>query len=89
MSLTQQQVDDKVKSLEYRTQLWINNEFVDAADGTTFATENPATGAELAQIAHGKAADVDRAVAAARASYESGAAWRRRTARRCCCAGRS
>jgi aldehyde dehydrogenase (NAD+) len=37
----------------------------------TFATVNPATEAELAQIAVGTAEDVDRAVAAARHAYET------------------
>ena len=48
------------------TQLHIGGEFVDAAEGGTFDTFNPATGALLAQVAEGRAEDVDRAVAAAR-----------------------
>ncbi|PLL10894.1 aldehyde dehydrogenase [Tabrizicola sp. TH137] len=36
------------------------------APGQTFATKNPATGAELAQITQGSAQDIDTAVAAAR-----------------------
>ena len=38
--------------------------------GATFATTNPATEDELAQVAAGTAEDVDRAVAAAREAYE-------------------
>nr|MDA8253188.1 aldehyde dehydrogenase family protein [Rhodospirillales bacterium] len=41
--------------------------------GTYFATENPYTGRPWAMIARGSAADVDRAVAAARAAGQSGA----------------
>ncbi len=41
-----------------------------AADGRTFATINPATEEPLAQVAEAGQADVDRAVAAARAAYE-------------------
>ena len=43
---------------------WIDGRFT--APGETFATKNPATGAELAQVSQGTAADVDKAVAAAR-----------------------
>lgn len=55
-----------------RTQAWIDGAFVDAADGETFETINPATGEVLARVARGREAEVDRAVAAARASFESG-----------------
>jgi len=58
-----------------RRRLLIDNQWVDAASGGTFDTVNPATGAVLASIAAGEAADVDRAVAAARAAFEA-AAWR-------------
>ncbi|HMO06780.1 MAG TPA: aldehyde dehydrogenase family protein [Paracoccaceae bacterium] len=43
---------------------WIDGTFTEA--GETFATVNPATGAELAQVTQGTAADVAAAVAAAR-----------------------
>ena len=49
-----------------RTQLFINGEFVDALDGATIAVSNPHDGSKLVDIAEAKAADVDRAVAAAR-----------------------
>ena len=54
------------------TRLMINNEWVDAADGGTFDTIDPATGAVLAKVAHATAADVDRAVKAARRAVETG-----------------
>jgi acyl-CoA reductase-like NAD-dependent aldehyde dehydrogenase len=41
-----------------------------AADGRTFATTDPSTGQEIAQIAWAGPADVDRAVAAARAAFQ-------------------
>ncbi|HUD37689.1 MAG TPA: aldehyde dehydrogenase family protein [Streptosporangiaceae bacterium] len=50
--------------------LFVDGEFAPAADGQTFATINPATEEPLAQVALAGAADVDRAVAAARAAYE-------------------
>ncbi len=58
--------------LEKPRQLLINNQWVDAADGETFETVNPATGEVLAHVARGRAADVDRAVRAARAAFEGG-----------------
>jgi acyl-CoA reductase-like NAD-dependent aldehyde dehydrogenase len=53
----------------------IGPDWVEAADGESFAVENPATERELARVPRGKAEDVDRAVRAARASFDSGA-WR-------------
>jgi aldehyde dehydrogenase (NAD+) len=50
--------------------LFTGGEFVPAADGRQFRTINPATEEPLARIALAGAADVDRAVTAARAAYE-------------------
>jgi phenylacetaldehyde dehydrogenase len=50
--------------------LHIDGKQVPAADGGTFAVENPATGEHLCDVAHAGAADVDAAVAAARAAFE-------------------
>ncbi len=58
-----------------RRRMLIDNQWVDAASGRSFDTVNPATGVVLATIAAGGAVDVDRAVAAARAAFES-PAWR-------------
>ncbi|MGO9212128.1 MAG: aldehyde dehydrogenase family protein [Terriglobales bacterium] len=57
-------------------KLLINGEWVEA--GKTFDTINPATGEVLTQVAEASAADVDRAVAAARAAFEKTGkgAWR-------------
>ena len=55
-----------------KTQLLIGKEWVDAHGGQTYADVNPATGARLADVADASAADVDRAVAAARAAFETG-----------------
>ena len=57
-------------------QLFINNKWVDSSDGATFATLNPATGEPIARVSEAKAADVDLAVAAARAAFERGSPWR-------------
>jgi aldehyde dehydrogenase (NAD+) len=51
--------------------LFVDGEFRPAADGTTFATINPATEEPLARVAEAGAPDVEAAVAAARRAYES------------------
>ena len=54
------------------TQLLIGGAWSDAATGETYVDKNPATGAALARIASAGVADVDRAVSAARAAFETG-----------------
>lgn len=53
-------------------RLLIGGEWLPAAGGETFATLNPADGTPLVEVALAGAADVDRAVTAARAAFESG-----------------
>jgi phenylacetaldehyde dehydrogenase len=53
-------------------QMLINGKWVDAASGKTFPTYNPATGDILARVAEGDKEDINRAVAAARAAFETG-----------------
>ena len=48
---------------------FIAGAFVAPAEGQRFEVTNPATGALLARVAQGSAADVDKAVAAARAAF--------------------
>jgi acyl-CoA reductase-like NAD-dependent aldehyde dehydrogenase len=52
--------------------LLIGSERPAAADGRTFTTLDPATGREIAQVAHGGAEDVARAVEAAREAFANG-----------------
>ena len=52
-----------------RNQLFINGEFVDALDGATIDVFDPHDGSLITSIAEAKAADVDRAVAAAQAAF--------------------
>jgi aldehyde dehydrogenase (NAD+) len=54
------------------TNLLINNRWVPSESGKTFATINPSTGEEICQVAEADAADVDKAVKAARAAFEQG-----------------
>ncbi len=56
--------------------LLIAGESVPSADGATFETLDPATGNAIATIAQAGAADVDAAVAAARAAFAPSAPWR-------------
>jgi len=51
---------------------FIDGELVDSAEGATTSIINPATGEEIAQASDSGPADVDRAVAAARAAFEGG-----------------
>jgi aldehyde dehydrogenase (NAD+) len=63
------------------TDLFINNEWRPAASGKRFPVENPATEEVIAEVALGDAADVDNAVGAARACFDSDA-WRTLSARK-------
>jgi aldehyde dehydrogenase (NAD+) len=51
-------------------RMLIAGQWVDAASGKTFERRNPATGEVLAHVAEGDAADIDRAVAAARRAFD-------------------
>jgi gamma-glutamyl-gamma-aminobutyraldehyde dehydrogenase len=55
-----------------RTQAFINGEFVAAENGAVFDDLDPASGKLLVQVAACSSADVDKAVKAARAAFESG-----------------
>ncbi|MEA2630353.1 MAG: aldehyde dehydrogenase [Chloroflexota bacterium] len=55
-----------------QTRLLIDNQWVDPVEGGEFDTYNPATGEVIAEVAEGTAADVDKAVKAARRALEKG-----------------
>jgi acyl-CoA reductase-like NAD-dependent aldehyde dehydrogenase len=63
---------ERAKSLTLRTQAFIGGRYVDSASGATFARVNPANGQELAQVAAADTRDIDAAVSAARAAFDSG-----------------
>ena len=65
-------------ALSPRTQAFIDGDFRDARDGRTEPTIDPATGQTIAEVAECDRLDVDDAVAAARASFDSGS-WSRTT----------
>jgi len=58
----------------FQTQLFINNEFVDAEGGATIDVFNPFDNSLLAQVAEARPADIDRAVIAARKAFPGWAA---------------
>ena len=60
-----------------RERLFIGGEWRDAADGGRLDTFNPSTGERLASVAEAREADVDAAVAAARAAFAEDSDWRR------------
>jgi acyl-CoA reductase-like NAD-dependent aldehyde dehydrogenase len=52
----------KIGELDLETRLFINNEFVRAESGRTFATVNPATEEVICYVEEADVADVDKAV---------------------------
>jgi aldehyde dehydrogenase (NAD+)/betaine-aldehyde dehydrogenase len=52
-------------------QNYINGDWVDALGGDRIEIENPASGERIAEVARAEKSDVDRAVAAARACFET------------------
>jgi 4-(gamma-glutamylamino)butanal dehydrogenase len=73
--LTASEYEAIAADLRLPTQAFIDGAFRDSGSGETFSTVNPATGEVLAEIAACNAADVDLAVAKARAAFEDGR-WR-------------
>src|SRR3954470_17844494 len=55
-----------------RHDLYIDGRWAEAADRAVMPVNEPAHGAPMAYVARGSAADVDRAVAAARAAFDKG-----------------
>src|ERR1700712_189023 len=56
--------------IKERYDLFINGKFVKPSSGKYFDTINPANEQKLAEVAEANAADVDKAVKAARNAYE-------------------
>jgi phenylacetaldehyde dehydrogenase len=56
-------------------QNYIDGTWMDAEDGERFDVFNPATGEVIASAPHSKRADVDRAVLAARRTFDEGSWW--------------
>jgi acyl-CoA reductase-like NAD-dependent aldehyde dehydrogenase len=62
----------RAAALSYRNQAFIGGKYVAAASGKTFDCVSPIDGKVLTQVAACDKEDVDRAVKAARAAFESG-----------------
>jgi aminomuconate-semialdehyde/2-hydroxymuconate-6-semialdehyde dehydrogenase len=60
-------------------RMWIDGAYADAASGESYDDVDPASGEVFARVAQGGAADVDRAVSAARRAFDDGP-WPRTTA---------
>jgi gamma-glutamyl-gamma-aminobutyraldehyde dehydrogenase len=58
--------------LRIRTQAFIDGRYVDAASGRTFDCLSPIDGRSLGRVAECESEDIERAVAAARRSFEAG-----------------
>lgn len=70
---TQQDWQAMAGTLSIRTQAFIDGKYVDAASGKTFDCVSPIDGRVLGQVADGQEEDINRAVAAARRSFDAGA----------------
>ncbi|VDP75323.1 unnamed protein product [Echinostoma caproni] len=58
------------------TQLFINNEYVNSSTGKKFKTINPTTEEVICEVHEPSDADINKAVAAAKAAFRRGSAWR-------------
>ena len=69
---TQADWQARADALALETRAFINGRYVDAASGATFDCISPIDGRVLGHVADGDAQDIERAVAAARRSFEAG-----------------
>src|SRR5258708_11300713 len=66
-------LDQNVSKFVRKTQKILSEgKWTEAASGKTFSTYNPATGEVLSRVAEGDKEDINRAVKAARAAFETG-----------------
>jgi 4-guanidinobutyraldehyde dehydrogenase / NAD-dependent aldehyde dehydrogenase len=63
---------ERAAAITPRSQVFVDGKFAPAASGATFDNVNPATGKSLGLVASGDQADIDRAVAGARAAFQRG-----------------
>lgn len=69
---TYEAIKDKASTLCFKSQAFINGQYVNAQSGKTFDCLNPATGKLLAKVAACDDQDINKAVHAARAAFEAG-----------------
>lgn len=70
--LTQAEYLAIAAQIDFPTHAWIDGRYTPALNGATFASINPATGAEICQISGCDTDDVDVAVDKARQAFEAG-----------------
>ena len=75
MALTKSDWQARAEKFNPEERMFINGKFVDAASGKTFDDISPVNGKVIAKIAAGDTEDINRAVAAAKNTFESGV-WR-------------
>ncbi len=71
MTLTKDHIENQANAITLPGQAFIDGAYRDASDEGSFDTIDPATGANLCEVAHCTSADVDKAAAACR-SFEAG-----------------
>ena len=69
LSLTTADWHDRATKIRFETRHFIDGEYVDSLSPERLAVVNPATGQVLTEVSAGSAADIDRAVAAAKRSF--------------------
>ena len=70
--------EERARSYVREVPLYIGGEFVEAGAGGRFVTLNPSSNTPITTVAEGTAADIDRAVQAARRAFDEGS-WPRMT----------
>ncbi|HEY7196645.1 MAG TPA: aldehyde dehydrogenase family protein [Gaiellaceae bacterium] len=76
-AVTAEQLSEPARAFLAREHgMLVGGERRGAADGRTFPTYDPATGAQVAAVPMGGSADVEEAVSAARRAFEIGSPWR-------------
>ncbi|CAI9731050.1 Full=Omega-crystallin [Octopus vulgaris] len=63
-------------------KIFINNQFVDSANGKTYPVINPYTTKKICDVQEGSKADIDKAVQACKLAFKRGTPWRRMDASR-------
>ena len=76
MALAYNDVIDKKDSLDFRTQAFIDGNYVDSTSGKTFESISPVDGKIITNIAECDVEDINKAVIAAREVFEKGS-WSR------------
>jgi len=80
LSLSTSDWHERAKKIQFETRHFIDGEYVDSLAGGRLTVVNPATGLALCEVSAGAAADIDRAVAAAKRSFAA-RVWSRKAPR--------